>query len=390
MISINNVVKVNFDIVKNNDVLGDFETTIYFAPISLVDSSNTTTNMILLTSAQQVTEQMSGNSAVIQSASNYFANGGEKLIVINPTTYDLDSFVNAIESAKNLARDFMYVCISEQLVTEQAYTDAVLTQIADYCDNSVAPNKIRLLLTTDSMTFIEDKNLTESFAVVKYSTKTYDSSPIDAALLIGAYFSKINLNDADTIKDYCYTKEKLINQDIAENVSQDEFDVLVKNENGQGYYNFDDLIGNDTVNFGGNLASVEGIAIHTDFGANAVERDISYSVLEKMIGKQYLTEQGISNVKAAINSNLQRYKNNGYLNLGAAYSGETLEIPYNNKKYLVIESGTTLPQGFYIYSVPMQDISAADRQAKKFTPIYVVMETQSGARVVEIRGEIRA
>ena len=390
MISIKNVVSVDFDIVKNSDILGDFETTVYIAPISLVDASNIATNIVLLTNAQQVTEQMSGNSAVIQSALNYFANGGEKLIVINPTTYDLDSFVNAIESAKNLARDFMYVCISEQLVTEQAYTDTVLTQIVDYCDNSIAPDKIRLLLTTNSMTFIEDKDLTESFAIVKYSTKMYDSNPIDVALLIGAYFSKINLNDANTIRDYCYTEEKLLDQDIAEGVTQAEFETLVKNENGQGYYNFDDMIGNNVVNFGGNLASIEGIAIHTDFGANAVERDISYSVLEKMIGKQYLTEQGISNIKAAINSNLQRYKNNGYLNLGAAYSGETLEISYNNKKYLVIESGTTLPQGFYIYSVPMQDISVADRQAKKFTPLYVVMETQSGARVVEIKGEIRA
>ena len=345
---------------------------------------------ILLKNANQVAEQMSGNSGAIQSALDYFANKGEKLLVINPTVYTLDAFTQAIENAKNIANDFMYICISNQLISGSAYSDEVLADIVAYCENSVAPDKVRLLLTTNSMTFIEDKGLTESSVAVKYSTKVYDGDYLDTALLIGAYFSSINLDDADTIKDYCYTPEKLLSQDAAENVSQDDFELLVKNENEQGYYNFIDRIGNSNVNFGGNLASVEGIAIHTDFGANAVERDISYSVLEKMIGKQYLTEQGMSNVKAAINSNLQRYKNNGYLNLGASYSGETLEIAYNNKKYLVIEAGTVLPQGFYIYSVPMQDISTADRQAKKFTPLYVVMETQSGARVIEIKGEIRA
>ena len=401
MISIKNVVTVDFDIVKDSDVLGDFETTVYFAPISMTDDQGNSTNMLLITNPIQIDNQLTGNQAVITSAKYYFSNGGEKLLIINPTTYSLEAFEETIENAKNIVNDFMYICISNQLMNENAYTAELIKNIADFCDATVAPDKIRLLLTTNSGTFIENYGLTENYVGVKFTSKTVDSNLVDAALLIGAYFSSVNLDDADSVKDYCYTKESMpvygtvngqtvLVDDGSENATQETFDALIKNEDNQGYYNFIDKIGNSIVNFGGNLATVDGVAIHTDFGANAVERDISYSVLEKMIGKQYLTEQGMSNIKAAINSNLQRYKTNGYLNVGAQYSGETLEIPYNGNKYLVIEAGTLLPQGFYIYSIPMQDISATDRQAKRFTPLYVILETQSGARVIEIKGEIRA
>lgn len=392
MISIRNIVTVDFDIVTSENVLGNFETVVYFAPITMVDSESAPTNMLLITDTKQIDTQLSGNQAAITSVRNYFENGGVKLLIINPTNYTPASFQEEIENAKTLADDFIYVCISNQLVGDSGYPLDVVQSIANYCDNTLSPYKIRLMLTTDSTTFVEDNNLTNSYTIVKYCTKTSDSNLVDAALLVGAYFSQIDLDEADSIKDYCYTKETLTGiaeSSASENVTQEQFNLLVKNENGEGYYNFIDSVGSNVVNFGGNLATIDSISIHTDFGAIAVERDISYSVLEKMIGKQYLTEQGLTNAKAAINNNLQRYKTNGYLNVGAAYSGEDLSISYNGKKYSVIKSGTTLEQGFYIYSVPMSNISVADKQAKKFTPIYVILETQSGARVIEITGEIR-
>ena len=390
MISIRNIVTVDFDIVTENGVLGDFETTVYFAPITMQDEGGIPTNILLINDARQIDTQLSGNDTAILSVRNYFANGGVKLIVINPSVYTLDGFLKDIEAARRITRDFIYICISNQLTGEHGYTTE-FSKIAEYCDQTLSPEKLRLLVTTNSLNYISENNFTNSSMIVKYCTKTFNNNLIDAALLIGAYLSKINLDGADTIKDYSYTREVIngITGDAAENVSQEQFEQLTGNADGQGYYNFIDKIGNSVVNFGGNLATAEGISIHTDFGSIAIERDISYSVLEKMIGKQYLTEQGISNIKAAINQNLQRYKTNGYLNLEAAYSGEDLVITYNGKKYPVIKNGKVLQQGFYIFSVPVADISVADKQAKKFPPIYVILETQSGARVVEITGEIR-
>ena len=309
----------------------------------------------------------------------------------------MNDFKDYINEARKVNNNFIYVAISSQIIGSSGFSAETLQTISNYCDKTESPNKIRLLLTTNSDSFIGEFISTESFSAVKYCTKTdSQNNLIDSALLIGAYFSKINLDGANTIKDYAYTREQLIGiNGITINPSEDElteqeFDDLINNgtTNG-GYYNLINTVGNNVVNFGGNLATVNNVAIHTDFGAIAVERDITYSVLERMLGKQYLTEQGISNVKAAINAQLQRYKTNGYLNVGASYSGEDLTITYNGVRYEIIKHGTTLTQGFYIYSVPMNNLSVVDRQARKFTPIYVVLETQSGARVVEITGEVR-
>lgn len=390
MVSIRNIVSVDFNIVTENKVLGDFETVVYFAPV-VMQSSEGVVNKLVVTSLEDLSN-ITGNEAAVISMENYFLNGGKKLVVVSPTDYTAAGFASDIQKVREeYANDFIYVCISNQLISS-GYPQEEFSKIVTYCDNSLSPEKVRLLLTTNSKTFIHDNGLENSFAAVKYSTKTADSNYIDTALLIGAYFSKVDLDDADSIKDYCYTKETLIGIDestAAEGLTQTEFEQLVDNANSQGYYNIIDSVGANIVNFGGNLASNDNIAIHTDFGAIAIERDITYSVLEKMIGKQYLTEQGMSNVKAAINSNLQRYKTNGYLNLGAGYSGEDLTITYNTKKYNVIKNGQTLTQGFYIFSVPVADISVEDKQKKKFTPIYVILETQSGARVIEITGEVR-
>lgn len=392
MISTRNVVTVDLDIVTDKGVLGDFETVVYFAPVTLNNQEGTPVNVLPLETEDQLDGQVTGNDTVVQSIKNYFKNGGEKIIVVSPTEFDLSEFIKFISQAKTITRDFIYVCISNQLIGSSGYQNQVLQEIAGYCDATKSPDKIRLLLTTNSKTFITDMGLTKSYSIVKYCTKTYDAKILDAALLVGAYFSKIDLDKTDSIKDYCYTSEKLYGTEDGiseENLTQQDFDSLVKNGNDEGYYNVIDKIANSVVNFGGNLATTDNIAIHTDFGAIACERDITYSVLEQMLGKQYLTEAGMTKVKSAINSQLQRYKTNGYLNVGASYSGEDLTITYNSNKYSVIKHGETLQQGFYIFSVPVSDITPDDKVAKRFTPIYVILETQSGARVVEITGEIR-
>lgn len=392
MISVRNIVKVDLDIVNNDKVLGDFDTVVYFAPVTLINENAESVTKLLISDVDKVDALVSGNDAAISSIKNYFYNGGIKILVVNPQEYTLTAFKTDLAEARNINDDFIYVAISNQIVGSTGYTSEVLQEISNYCDNSTSPEKIRLLLTTNSMTFVADNSLVDSLSIVKYSTKTKSNVLIDTALLVGAYFSQVNLDGTDTIKDYAYTEEKLtdIAEDSAsEELSQENFDNIINNDNQEGYYNVIDSVGSKVVNFGGNLITNENISIHTDFGAIAVERDITYSVLERMLGKQYLTEAGIANVKAAINAQLQRYKTNGYLNVGASYSGEDLTITYNGFKYEVIKNGTTLPQGFYVFSVPMSNISVADKQARKFTPIYVILETQSGARIVEITGEVR-
>lgn len=400
MIGINNVISVNFDIITESASVGAYDTVVYITNDILNKNGEVATEVLCKDLAE--VEAAVGNEVIYQSAKVYFENYGKKLLLLTASAYTLEAFKNDIQRARAITNNFIFINITNTLIGETSageegtigYSFDTLVEIANYCDNTKSPYKIRLCLTTNSINFIKEKGLLNYNVAVKYATKVYNSKLLDLSLLIGAYFTRINLDGEDTIKDYCYTREIVIADKEklgAEEVTQAQFEVLVNNPEGEeGYYNFIDKIGADVVNFGGNYANIKTLPIHTDFGAIAIENDITYSVLELMIGKQYLTDAGLANVKAAIHNQLQRYKTNGYLNPGASYSGEDLVIKYNSRTFNVIKKGTILSQGFYVYTIPVVNISDADRASKKFPPIYVVMETQSGARVVEITGEIRA
>ena len=394
MISVNNLISVDLQIKEHERSIEGFDTVVYITDAELTKEGKTE-KYLLVNNVNELMEFVDNTkTAVIASARSYFANGGKRLLFIKPDKFGVGDFIKDINAAKRVRSNFIFICIQDSLLSsgELGYRNEFLDIVA-YCDNTKAPDKVRLLITTNSKTFIDDNSLADSYVAVKYCTKTVGSDLIDAALLIGAYFSNIDLDTENSIKDYSYTKENLVGIDqdtAAEDLSQSDFDAMIKNDGNTGFYNVIDSVGSHVVNFGGDYAANGGIAIHTDFGAIAIERDIVYSVLERMIGKQYLTEQGMSNVKAAIDSKLQRYKTNGYLHIGARYSGEDLNITYNGKNYAVIKNGDVLTQGFLVFTVPVANISAEDRAKRRFTPIYIVLETQAGARVIEIGGEVRS
>ena len=85
-----------------------------------------------------------------------------------------------------------------------------------------------------------------------------------------------------------------------------------------------------------------------------------------------------------------RYINNGYLNQNTTYSGVTEVSSYNSSNVRLISKKQALPQGYLIATIPMMYLTATDRADKTFTPIYVYMETLSGARTIQISGKILA
>lgn len=402
-IPINKFINVDFKIIQKSPTIGSYKTVVYVIPDSFKVDSETV--QMTLCSKYEVssdktlkvyndkgTEITELSSEIKENIRTYFNNGGVRLLLLKPTQYTNDAFLNDLEKARTIASDFIYVVINNTICdSSSGFTHEVLKEIAKTLDTYTSPYTTRLLLTknlinegTIDYTYIDDfKNYNVG---IKFCSKKINGKVLDAALLIGAYFSKVNLDNYQSIKDYCYTEETLLNssgeEDSAENVSGEEYENLVAKN-----YNFIDKTSKFTVNFGGNLAN--GVSLHTDFGTICVENDICFATLDTIMGKQYLNESGLTNVVATINSQLQRYKNNGYLHTNTNYSGEDLNIEYDNTSYRVIDKGSTLPQGFYIFTIPISQISALDKLEKRFTPIYVVMETLYGARTVTIQGEVR-
>ena len=75
--------------------------------------------------------------------------------------------------------------------------------------------------------------------MVKYSTLVSSGDLIDAALLVGAYFSQVDTSTENAIQDYNFTPESL-GQNHFEDIDQTTFALLTQDAD-NGYYN---LIGN--------------------------------------------------------------------------------------------------------------------------------------------------
>lgn len=408
-IPINKIINVDFKIVQQTQIIGSYKTVVYIIPDKF--KVNSVEQKAVICNRYEVvnntlkfytveSKEITDLSIEIQhNIKQYFKNGGVRLLLLTPSAYTENAFVSDLEEARKLSNDFIYIVINNSICdvsdASKGYTSSNLLSIVKYVEQLRAPYTARILLTKNikevsggTTTFDYDYiNTFKDYSVgVKFCSKTINSKVVDAALLIGAYFAKINLNNYQTIKDYCYTEEIIVdnnNKDITEEgVTSEQYDNLIENN-----YNFIDKTANYVVNFGGNLAN--GVSLHTDFGTICVENDICFATLDTLLGKQYLNESGLTNIVATINSQLQRYKSNGYLYTNTLYSGENLSIEYNGSSYNVINKGTSLPQGFYIFTIPISQISAEDKLSRKFTPIYVVMETLYGARTVTIQGEVR-
>ena len=316
----------------------------------------------------------------------------------------LNTLINYKQSNVRTDTDFIFVAISNLISVNNK--DKIGKYIAK-CDTLSAPYKIRFCLGLEpseggNFARMEDlfEGLTTSYGIdlrkypvaikllskAKAITDSIWGSYIDTQLAIGAFYTTIDLGAENSISDYCYTNEKLSEKSyMLDYIAYGSGDVLKEAMN---YINFTARIANKIVNFGGNLTN--GFPITGDFGGLACENDVIYSVLNDMLNKQYLTEQGITAVINTINNQLFKYVRNGYINSGTMYEGETKKIIYNGHNLTVITKNKSLPDGFYVFATPVAYLSIEDRNAGKFPPIYVIIQTLKGARFIDITGEIFA
>lgn len=405
MIAINNIVDVDFKVLASKSTIGTYKTAVYIIPYNIVlTENNKIVDTLLCTNTATTSTYNFKNSTgsdfteiVNTNITQFFLNGGSQLLLVSATTdYTLDGFKKLIDKARDVESDFIYVILSNELWGDTKYSTDTLVEISAWIESLTAPDTIRLLLTknlkdSDAFDFTEiNKNVTSKFANysvgIKHCSKENNGVLVDAALLIGAYFTQVNLNGSETIKDYCYTAETLSLLDTtvtaSEEVTQQDYSKLMA-----GNYNFIDSIGTNIINFGGNL--MNGVSLSIDFATICVENDICSATLSEMVGKLYLNQAGLVSLVAKINSQLTRYQGNGYIKTNSSYSGESLYIRYNGKDYTVVETNEWLINGYKIFAVPVSDISVEDRTNKQFPPIYVIIESLAGARTVKISGIVR-
>ena len=390
MVDINKLIDVNFNIVRETTPIGSYKKAVYFMNKTANTAFNGYCTYLLNSSGltRQKTEidgkdkdnapltvdtfnkinatlgEALKETNVIANLRRFFNYDGQELIVVLcdnkiPTADD-------VQAIKRTFQDFIYYTVSQDI-------SLTATNIDDLNEDVSAPYTVRLCLTVKNTPENETK-----LAAVKNNNifvKLVDTTvETDDALSFLAFTTQIRLDGFNTIEDYCYTDEN----GLTVLDSKDHYDTWITK------YNFVDKVGNKVLNFGGNLYN--GTPIDSDFGVTCIENDIAYALLDIVTSKIRITPTAQTRVVTAINTVLNRYINNGLILSNSVYSGEDMFIKYNEKTYSIIHKGTTLLNGYYVFTVPVSAISVEDKQNKKFTPIIVVIMTSAGARTISVTG----
>lgn len=386
MVDINKLIDVNFNIVRETTPIGSYKKALYF----MNKTANTDFNKYCtyLLNSDGLTRQKTDDkdnapltvdtfnkinatlgkaleqTKVIANLSRFFNYDGQELIVVLcdnkiPTADD-------VQAIKRTFQDFIYYTIAQDIVST---LDA--KAIADISVEKDAPYTVRLCLTVKNGQDSKLAQVTNNNVFIKLVDTNVET---DDALSFLAFTTQIRLDGFNTIEDYCYTDE----EGLKTIDSKNDYTEWIKK------YNFVDKVGNKTLNFGGNLYN--GTAIDSDFGVTCIENDIAYALLDIVTSKIRITPTAQTRVVTAINTVLNRYINNGLILSNSVYSGEDMFIKYNEKTYSIIHKGTTLLNGYYVFTVPVSAISVEDKQNKKFTPIIVVIMTSAGARTISVSG----
>ena len=234
--------------------------------------------------------------------------------------------------------------------------------------------KVWINSTVDTTTTVEQ----ESGNVVKY---TASATTDYIVATVAAYYTKINLNDERTIRDYAFTAENfLIDFDLG-GTSIVEFTETNNTVASCMAANIlvDTYLAGSIRNIGGNDLTGEDI---TNLVMRIIlQQTVTNSLVTLLSSKIKLNMSGITSVKAAISNELLRYVANGYIDTEKVWQEDDLYI--DNE--LVVTQNGTLPNGFAIHVSP---ISSDDVKNHRIPAIYILYGDSVGVRTIEITGEV--
>lgn len=314
-------------------------------------TTNVFDNMTDLSETLDVSTYPSANAY----AAVYFNNGGAKIKVIEGIQKaDLNDTIDNLDMTEIVvAYTGKYDDIKSAAQTREADT------------NIYGINQKILLGRTNT----EDEDSVKNFAV-KYSE-------VDGAeMTIAAYLSTIDINKANAVKDYSFTKE------VIEQEPNDDDILGMCLENNM---NVDMYMASAVMNLGGNLKN--GLDITNEYVLIILQQTVTEKLL-KLLTEKLSGSSGVNKIKTSIASELGRYASCGYLSLDKSWGDKDKNITYNNKTYTVIEANTPLLLGYHIFVVPLNDLSEQDKSLHKCPPIYLILADQYGIRAITVNGEV--
>lgn len=285
-------------------------------------------------------------------AALFVKNGGQYIHYVKTLTYDAANDVWKTGTAEIPATEIV-ICAFGNITAGSAG--------ADY--GTGIQQKILLV---DSAT-----NFAEAEGVVQLG-QTADNKPAlvtNAAL--AAYFTVINIDVADAIKDCMFTKVICTDAEATKYATAGALDT-------DTYITFDYLAGAYRLLGGNDCLKNDVVNLWAKIALTQV---LSNNLVTLLTSKIRLDTAGVASVKNCCAKVLTQFVNNGYLKTDKAWTGTDLYIDGN----LVAAENTPLIDGYTVYVGP---IEKKYLDAHQIPPVYILYGDQVGVRKIVVTGEV--
>lgn len=291
----------------------------------------------------------------------FFDCGGKKLAVYQVKESDFAARIEALPAEYIM---MTYCCMQGVTVTESSFR----TMAKSYND---AADGIYKKIFVSRINAIPEQLLRP--AIENYVLKYSSQEGTEASVL--AYFTKLKLDEANSLKDYMFTTEV-----VADNACIDD-DNVVKQVI-QYNYNADIKLGGVATNIGGN--DTAGNDLSNQFALLVLHQTLSEKLLQVLQSKIRYDQVGVSKVLNAITGELNRFRNCGYLTTDQVWKEDALYY----KNYKIIDTNTPLINGYHVVILPFESLSDTQRKAHQFPDIYILAADSYSIRLISIDGQV--
>lgn len=208
-------------------------------------------------------------------------------------------------------------------------------------------------------------------------------------MLAAAFLSQVRIDNGNTISDYNFTIEN-VNDFSNEGVSPADPIIVDDNDTAvtliDANFNFDSTLVNAVRNIGGN--TVHGADIMNYYVRILLTQSLTEKILNVLVSKIKLNQSGINRVQNAIQIEMNKYINNGYLNPEFIWTEDDLYFNWNNQSYLICSRNEPLVKGYKSVILPVSALSYEQKEAHAFPPVFLLLADQSGVRFILINGDV--
>lgn len=362
MINESYYVPVNINYKKGTTLTGSVELSVLI--------SETASETKEYSSLQQVQSDYLDGTAELEAATIYFNNGGKQLLIFKKDDQETDA--ETIAALGQDYTDFIWVSFAENKTLAEIKTIATSLKAL----NQQLP---KFLAITTKIDDVPTELAAEGISNVAVMYSTESTVKPYGAIVIPAYFSGINLNQANSLKSIVHT--------VVTGVKDAEITGSQLTELVEGNWNVVvDVADRFDIIDGGKMC--DGQPIHSAFGFALFKKDCENTVMDLLVQKLPYENSSNAVIENALTQICNHYVENGLIGVQRIYNQPTQTVTYNGVQYTTIENGQVLTNGYYIYSIPISVATTSDSNVGRIPPIYIYAVINDVIRIVTITGEV--